>query len=965
MKTLHLFLLLLFISFATQAQVGKFIKEGADKGKKTKDKIKDKANQDPNELLKDGADLAWDGIQAKIEEARQDYDTATFNYAIALSDNAGFFEEQEKFGKYKDLIFMVIDKADLQQDNDPLRKARDHNNIGEMSLAGNKFKIAEKSFLKSKNILEENSLSNDPFYLGTKSNLALLYHALGRYAEAEKLTLETLQKREELLGQDNSSYGASLNNLAMIYKDQGKYGQAEKLVNEALSVTEATEGTQSTAYAIILNNKAILLQNVGRYQEAEGLLKQSLGIAESSLREKSTNYQRLLVNLALLYQEMERYDEAEEIYLEAIRRKEVQWKKNHPDYAHMLNNLASLYMLMERYDEVEGLLLESEKIYSKKFGENHPAYATTVNNLGIFYRTQGDFKKAEKYLKQALDIRKDVLGENHPQFVQSQEALAIAYWQGGSSSQAQSLYLEVLNKSNEFIKSYFPSMSEAEKEKYWGQLRPTFLRFYAFAVENPNREVLKMMYENHILTKAILLSSSNKVKQRILNSGETDLIEKYENWIDLKEQLAKYYSFSKTELEEANIDLYSLEQEANSLEKQLSESSELFSQGYDMPVLTFDDIKNSLGGNEAIVDIIQFPKFAGKMLNENYYAALVITSDAQEPNLVLIENGTELDTKYFKYYRNMIQSKKEDKYSYEQFWSKIDVALEGKSQIYLSLDGVYNQISISTLRKPDGSYLVEDKTFVLLTNSKDLYALKNELRLSNGPLVATLLGFPNYGSGGQIPALPGTKTEVESISQILRNSGFQLNVFLANEASESNLKSIVHPVILHVATHGFFVADVNENAKKQVFGINPTQAKNNPLLRSGLMLANAEQVFQENNYDIDNNDNGILTAYEASLMDLEGTEMVILSACETGLGDVKAGEGVYGLQRSFQVAGAESIVMSLWKVSDDATQKLMTAFYKYYLELNDKVAAFKKAQLELKAEYPQPYFWGAFVMIGG
>lgn len=227
---------------------------------------------------------------------------------------------------------------------------------------------------------------------------------------------------------------------------------------------------------------------------------------------------------------------------------------------------------------------------------------------------------------------------------------------------------------------------------------------------------------------------------------------------------------------------------------------------------------------------------------------------------------------------------------------------------------------------------------------------------------ATLLGFPDYGSGTVIVQLPGTKVEVDNINKLLKTSGFQVAELTQREATETNLKSARKASILHIATHGYFLKDV-EKASWPI-GVHADYAKDNVLLRSGLMLTGAGEANSAAQ-TLDSSNNGIMTSYEAMNLDLKGTDLVVLSACETGLGEVKAGEGVYGLQRAFLVAGAEAIIMSLWKVDDEATQLLMNNFYANWVKTNDRQKAFKQAQQQLMAteKFKAPLYWGAFVMM--
>jgi CHAT domain-containing protein len=682
------------------------------------------------------------------------------------------------------------------------------------------------------------------------------------------------------------------------------------------------------------------------------------------LEEKSPNYNRLLTNLALLYKDMGRYQEAEQEYLKAIKIKEKRLGTHHPDYAALLNQLAALYVQMGKNDKVEELLKKSSEIYKKKFGENHPSYAGAISNLGNFYRITSKLDQAAPLLNQAVTIRKNTLGENHPDYIASLEHMALLQWQKNQISEAYALLKQVLDKDMMLVRNFFPSMSEREKGKFWEKLRPKFQRFNSFALTAlpTHPEIAGDMYNYQLATKALLLNATNKIKQQILASKDGVLIRQYLHWLDQKETLAKWYTYSKEELAAERINLDSLERVANATEKELSQKSSLFTQGYEQKPVTLKDITAKLKAEEAALEVIHFKKFDVVFRDTTYYAVLILTKEKPLPQLVLHENGKELETKYYNYYKNAIRKKTDDQFSYQQYWSKIDEALAGKKTVYLSLDGVYNQINLNTLQTAPGKYLLDTKNFVLLTNTKDL--LSNGTAPAKTKPQATLIGFPNYGTKGTIDPLPGTKAEIDNIKKVLAAKSYPVKTLMQNDATEGQIKTVVNPRILHIATHGFFLNDVGDSDEK-VFGIEPDKARENPLLRSGLMLAGAEQTAENlDTRETKSSDNGVLTAYEAMNLSLDQTDMVVLSACETGLGEVQNGEGVYGLQRAFQVAGAKSIIMSLWKVDDTATQQLMSSFYRNWLQTSNKAQAFKMAQQELKAKYKSPYFWGAFVLIG-
>ncbi len=941
---LKMVLIFLVVGYQSFAQLGiNDLKRGLAK---TKDKI-----------IKKATDKGLNDLRSKI-------DTSSINLAVSFSDNAGKFEQNDRLSNLRTFAdgFLLDDVSP-----DPIEKARESNEMGELFYSMNQFWLAQVWFQDAKLEFEQIGQTNHPQYFKVIANLGLLYHTMGRYAMAEEFTQMALEMRRDNLGSNSSATAASLNNMAVLNKDKGFYADAQRLFDQSIAIFSSND-PYGSSYAIVLNNKAILLQIMGQLGDAEKLLNQSLELAEdnTSLREKSNNYQRIMVNLALLYQEQGKYDKAEEIYLRAIKIKESQLKTKHPDYAHLLNNLASLYMIMGKYDQVEQNLLTALDIYEDKLGKVHPSYASTLSNLGNFYRYQGNTNLAKQKLQDALELRLEIFGEDHPSINQTKEDLALTYWIEGSIQLAADSYHEVLNKELDFIFSYFPPMTESEKAKFWAKSRVKFLRFYAFVGQHYQSipGLTKAMYEYHIATKAILLNISTKIREEILNGSDENLKEKYLLWLDKKETLVTFYSYSKEELAKEKIDVARIENEANELERYLSSNSEIFREGYKNAQTTFEQVKSSLLADDAVVDIVQGYKFDKILSDQSQYYALITRSQDVEPVMKVLENGNELDGKYYKNYKNSIRLKMDDEYSFDNYWAKIEREVSTKKNLFVSFDGIFNQLNINTFRYPDKSYVIDRHRLVYLTNSKNIisYRKKSSERIASKN--ATLVGFPDYGNQGTISSLPGTKVEIDNIDLILKRNGFATEKYMVASASELNVKYSYDPSILHIATHGYFLNDQQASRSRQVFGVEPIRASENPLLRSGLFLAGAESAMTASmSMDSKSSNNGILTAYEAMNMHLNNTNIVILSACETGLGDVVAGEGVYGLQRAFQMAGTETVLMSLWKVDDNATKDLMVKFYEEWIKTNKKHEAFVNAQLALKAKYKNPYYWGAFVMI--
>ena len=909
-----------------------------------------------------------------LENSKKEYEAIDYNYAVSFSDNSGLYENEERYMRYQKILLEVL-KGKSFSEKSAREQAENFNDAGEMLYAGNRFRSAELAFAAALVIYEDNGLTTTKGAALTISNLGLVYHSTGKFSKAEEYTLKALEIRKNHL-KDNVGYGASLNNLAVLYKDMGKYNESEELFKKANMLIKKANNENSNPYAIVLNNEAMLFQTIGRYDQAESLLNKAIAIADNNLKEKSPNYIRLYVNLALLYQLMGDLDKAEKIYLHALALQEKRIGHKHPDYASLLRNLAALYQQKGNLDKVEDYLIQARDIYKRKFGSKNALYAKTTYELAVYYQYINELVKAEQLLAESKEIQEQILNKHHPDYTLTLDNLAVLYWQKKDIEKATEYYKKVMDEYLYQINNYFPPMSEKEKAAFWAKVHPKFLRFYAFVTDviNQKPELAADLYNYHIRTKGLLLSSTNRIKHQILTSGDKKLINNYNNWVDSKKYLARLYTLSEDELKKEKVSIDSVEMATNAKEKELSKLSAEFAKGIIFQSVNHQEIADVLEEQEAAVEIIRIPGYHYLTPDTSvFYGALILKKNQTVPELVVLKNGKELEEKQVKEYQRTMQRAAKTNTFYHTFWEPVSQKTSTPSKLYVSLDGVYNQINLNTLQDSAGEFLMDKTNMVYVPNTKEIEKVKSHSASQQGFVnqQAILFGNPNYAKNLDwdkvtkmpLAELPGTKEEVLKINEILSRENWQTKSFFSDEATEHNLKQVNHPPVLHIATHGFFLPDVQKTDEK-IFGVDPEKAKENPLLRSGLMFTGADNTIQQiGNPENQTSNDGILNAYEAMLLNLTNTELIVLSACETGLGEIVNGEGVYGLQRAFQIAGSKTIMMSLWQVSDEVTQQLMTKFYHYLLESKDKIYAFNKAQKEIKEDYPAPFYWGAFILM--
>jgi len=951
----------------------------------------------------DNALIFW---EKAVSQAKKDFGKVNNNYALSLNNLAALYY---KIGNYQKAAPLFLDALKITEKvlgKKHPEYALSLNNLAALYYKMGSYQKAEPLYLEALKIRENVVGKKHPEYAKSLNDLAILYDVMGNYRQAEILFLEALKIREESLGKRHPDYATSLNSLTLLYSKMGNYQQAEILFLETLKIREEVLGKRHPDYAVSLNSLAFLYSKMGNYQQAEILFLETLKIREEVLGKRHPDYANSLNNLASLYYQMNNYPQTESLFLEALKIREETLGRKHPDYAHSLNNLALLYNRIGNYQQAESLFLEALKIREETLGRKHPDYIQSLNNLATLYNLLGDYEGAESLLLEVLKSMEEVLGKKHPNYTIALNNLAFTYQLKDNYPQAESLFLEAIQRKSNQIENLILSLSESERKSYIESIQFFFENFYIFAIKyyKQKPEIAAQLLNLQLIIKALIFQSTQKMQEQILSSNNETLIKEYELWKIKRGDLARAIQMSKTDLQKAGIDLETLQKETNQLEKELSQKSTELSGFLSLTEIKWQDVQAKLKKDEALVEIIRLRTYRESQ-KDIVYVALILTSNTPNPQLILLENGQELENKYKNYYSNKIKRQQEDKYSYNQYWQPLKPYLKGIEKVYFSPDGVYHQINLLTLQNSETKeYLINEVKIQLLGSPKDLinletekqnlnfkdyqiylfgypqysnfpyeqnnqsetaknFAFENLLNNNESLKAGTILGFIN--TNGKISVLEGTLKEINNIFALVVNQAIEMQKFIELEASEENIKKLKSPTILHIATHGFFLKNLpkqEKNKSDDFRGISKNKFVENPLLRSGLLLAGAERTWQG---EKTRGEDGILTAEEVIMIDLSGTDLVVLSACETGLGEINNNEGVYGLQRAFQQAGAKSVLMSLWKVSDNATQKMMSYFYENLLVKKQfKREAFRNAQLKLKEEFPNPFYWGAFVLIG-
>jgi CHAT domain-containing protein/Tfp pilus assembly protein PilF len=948
-------------------------------------------------------------------QAQTQVDSAAVRQVDSLLQVSSALTDQRNFDQAID-ISAVAEKLALEKfGRESAAYARCCTNHGVICREKREYNESEKWFLEALSIREKIDGKLHPEYFKTTAHLTNLYYYMRYYEKAEELYLEAATILEKTTGKNHPDYASNRFGLGLTYYEMGDYERAEPLFLQAKAAMEKLgENEDATSdYSTCLNDLATLYSDLGNDEKAESLYREAIANIEKTGGKENEEYPASLNNLGTVYLDRGKYAKAEALFLEAKAIFEKTEGKESPNYVISLFNLATCYLQTGDYAKAEPLHIEAKAGLERLVGNQHPYYATGLHDLATVYYGMGDYKKAESLYREAVTIREKSLGKAHPDYASILNSLANVYVATGENKKAESLYVECALANQALLAKAARHLSELELGRYMDQFSESQDQTLSFARLSDSPKIIATCFDNTVFSKGFLRQSAGLLRQMAQSNLAT--ANNFQRLKTYQRRLAAQYTQPIAERDSALV--AQLESQANDLEKELART--VAGWGQAIQQVKWQEVQAALRPGEAAIEFVSYRFYQNKQTDTTFYAALVLLPGTDAPQFIPLFEEREI-ANLFKskgarkseyvntLYRSAAQTTGGQKSLYQAIWQPLETTLTDVKTVYFSPDGLLHRINFDAITDQQGKSLSARYNLVQLGSTRQLVVPQ---ALASGPNTsAQLYGGIQYDAtprvavttapdandlvvrGGSAPLstsldwggepdstlrgdswvyLPSTEAEINNAANIMKANGITSTLLKGADATEESFKKIgtngLSPRVLHVATHGFFFPDPassptgggREGADEKVFKVSE-----NPMIRSGLVLAGGNHAWKTGNSLRPDLEDGILTAYEISQMNLSNTELVVLSACETGLGDLVGNEGVYGLQRAFKIAGARYLIMSLWQVPDVQTQELMTLFYENWLAKKMAIPdALRAAQQAMQAKYEHPFFWAGFVLV--
>lgn len=838
---------------------------------------------------------------------------------------------------------------------------------GQLYYLTDRFEQARASLEEAEVILKRSPASLAAELAETLNWKGACYLYQAGYVTARKSFETAISIWEKIGAAHHPNYAQVLENLGLVYAEGlANFARAEECYQQALMINQGWS-EQGIRTAQSLGNLSMLFLTIGDEQQSLNLGRQAVHLLERQKQVRA--YATALNNLGRIYARLDSLEQAENLYQQAITIYLSRYSPLTVRHATFLSNLGAVHELLENYETAEAEYRQAIEIIVEVLGQENPYYAAFINNLAILYDFQGNPETAREYYQQVEAIDRRVLGPQHPRYIRTLYNIA-GFHHYYEEPEAMKYYVAANEGQVVLLNRVYATFDEASRLFYLKRARQDFDQYLSFALSDTASVAQAAQIQSLLLaTKGLALEYSMAPREEQASSGDTSLNQTFSEWKQASQRLSDAFMMTAWEREKQNIRIDQLEQVVATLEKQLSRNTNIFQQAGVSPNSV--ELQEKLSEDEATVDFFRFNFFDGEIFTDSMlYCALVQRSLPARPILIPLASEQELQQLLGNSYGgapSYIQYPQLGHLLYQKIWAPLAPHLQGAETIYLCADGLLHNVAFAALPgQPDGKQRILDQHRIYQYSTfRDLWDQERKPLNSS----AALFGGADYL---EVPAgnpakpyflpLPGTRTEVDSIRQLLLRQGWTVDTFTGSHAGEGELRALSgsdSPGILHCATHGFFFglekAEGTESMQERL------AASPNPLQRSGLAFAGANESWAAPGLSPSEAD-GILTALELSTLQFPGTQLAVLSACDTGLGDVEATEGVFGLQRALKKTGIRQLLLSLWKVNDAAAPAFMALFYRHLKEGANIGQAFFETQTYMSQRYP-PSDWAGFVLL--
>ncbi len=894
------------------------------------------------------------------------------------------------------------------------------NNLATLYKNRGEFAKARELYERALQIQEKAPRPVNAALASTLHNYAGLHDVLGEYAAAEPMYRRALELREKTLSLTHPDVAATLSELAALYDTLGDFKKAEPLYVRALAIREKSKDQQAVAAA--MTDLADLYRNIGNYAKAETLLQRALAIHEDTLGSAHPAVAADLTNLAELYRDGGMPEKAEPLLRRALGVTEQVLDRGHPLMAVALGNLGQWYISKREYKKAVPLLRSALAVNERIYGPDHPEVAGVLNNLALAYRHIGSPPKAEALYARVLKIREQSLGPDHFTVAQGLTTLGEMEAEQRRYVPAAEFFKKALVVQDLHLQNVFPFTADDDQAVFTHYLAGDYVRYLSLVHQHlkDDKQAVRDSLEAVLRRKGAVLDARSRSLETLPERLAQPARAEWTGLTALQKERAQLLLHRAKNMRAAvyRDRLESLGVQINDAEQRVAAADAGVAREQQQRAATVEQVSGGLPQDTALIEFVKIrdydfakskwkasSRYLAYVLNAAGETVLVDLGDARgveslgrDTSKETVEVRRPVKTRGKKYKARHVRKRvkrpppapRPAADTYTRIWAPLEAAVGPVEKILISPDGALNTVPFAALRDKSGRFLVERYQIAYLTSGRELVGRKDATERPAGdvlvvanPAFAAHAGKSNGKgkdgalrsrdfSGGFAP-LPRAARDGQELPPVL-NGGRQL-VLAGERATESALKSVHGPRVLHVATHGFFLKDQamlpdadrrgkvplmrNMPARLRV----PAKPSENPLLRSGLALAGASFAA-----DILEGDDGLLTALDISGMDLEGTELVTLSACRTAEG-APVGDAIYALRRAFALAGAHNVLMSLWSACDERSAKQVNAFYEKWQTL-PPAQALREVQLdairELKASGGKapPKMWASFFVQG-